>query len=648
MFIYLNRIVIHSSRKYTCIRGKNMIGNKVVVRLLIAAVTALLVIVPASAFSIDSKLSLNSQSVASEKQEISPAFDPPSSFDLRDVGGIDYVTSVKSQTGGTCWTHGVMAAIEGNLLMTGNWAATGHTEEPNLAEYHLDWWNGFNTFNNDDHPGNGLQVHNGGDYRIASAYITRGEGAVYSPDANDNTEYDDNWYSSAPARYDSSYEIFYPNDIEWFVAGSDLSNINTIKQILMTNGVMGTCIDYETGFIHNYGTYFSFYQPPTSPTDPNHAVAIVGWDDNKVTQAPLPGAWICKNSWGSGWGPEGGYFWVSFYDKWCGQHPEMGAVSFQDVVLNPYNYTYYYDYHGWRDTLTDVSEAFNKFMTNGEEALRAVSFYTSQDDVDYTVKVYDDFEGGTLLNERATVSGTIVYEGYHTVTLPSAVAFGAEDDFYVDVKLYSGGQAIDRTSEVPVLLGGQDQRTIVISAANADESYYLSGSTWLDLYEYSFSDPSWDHTANFCIKGFTTGWVPLYSDLECEGSLSWPSVKVGTTVMGNFTVQNVGEPNSELNWEITEWPSWGDWTFTPQSGTGLTPEEGAITILVHVVAPSEKNEFNGTVKVVNINNPADVEEISVYMKTPLEISSMKSSSLTLLQSVLQRFPALENMVRMLE
>ena len=108
-------------------------------------------------------------------------------------------------------------------------------------------------------------------------------------------------------------------------------------------------------------------------------------------------------------------------------------------------------------------------------------------------------------------------------------------------------------------------------------------------------------------------------DLDCSGSLSWTNIEPGATVNGMFQIQNVGDTGSLLNWTInTSSISWGTWSFTPESGENLTPEDGQITVHVSVIAPNEKNsEFEGYIRVENQNDSNDFDVIPVYLKTPL-------------------------------
>ena len=416
----------------------------------------------------------------------------PPAFDLRDVNGRSYVTAIKSQQGGTCWTHGTMAAIESNLLMTRAWEYHGETDEPDLAEYHLDWWNGFNQFYNGDlNPptGNGLIVHEGGDYRVAAAYLSCGEGAVRDIDGQS--------FNSPPLRYSPSYHRYYVRDIEWFIAGLAFANFPVIKQRLMQHGALGTCLFSDNTFYENN----CHYQPLRDTNDPNHAVAIIGWDDAKITQHYNPGAWLVKNSWGSGWG-NNGCFWISYYDKHAVKHPEMGAVSFFNVVPMFYHHIYYHDYHGWRATLENTPEVFNAFTALERENLIAVSFYTTTDSVTYTVQIYGQYSGGQLLQPLSTQSGLIVHHGFHTLDLGHPVELPAGAPFYVYLSLSDGCQAFDRTSEVPVLLGASYRGTIVASSALPNQSFYRQNSQWKDLYYLNLT-PWPNHTANFCVKALT-------------------------------------------------------------------------------------------------------------------------------------------------
>ena len=94
---------------------------------------------------------------------------------------------------------------------------------------------------------------------------------------------------------------------------------------------------------------------------------------------------------------------------------------------------------------------------------------------------------------------------------------------------------------------------------------------------------------------------------------------------------------SLLDWEIESYPDWGTWTFAPDGGVGLTPEDGALTVDVEVVAPADpETEFEGEIVLVNSDDPTDTCTIDVALATPVSQSLIHQ----FLDIVAQRFPIL--------
>jgi hypothetical protein len=135
---------------------------------------------------------------------------------------------------------------------------------------------------------------------------------------------------------------------------------------------------------------------------------------------------------------------------------------------------------------------------------------------------------------------------------------------------------------------------------------------------------------------------PDIPDLDCTGSLSWTDVDPGATVTGTFQVQNIGDTGSLLNWTInTSLLSWGTWLFSPASGTGLTPEDGTVDVIVTVIAPDEaESEFEGYIRVENQQDSTDFNVIPVSLVTPTQQQSAPWTPSQGLLPMIQHHPIL--------
>jgi len=226
------------------------------------------------------------------------------------------------------------------------------------------------------------------------------------------------------------------------------------------------------------------------------------------------------------------------------------------------------------------------------------------------ISEYGHFSVDGSLEDIEAIKSQIMQNGPVCANMEVTEAFGDWGWSNHDPDDYYPHNDRNNINHCVMILGWKDDPSI------GHRGYWICKNSWGLYFGYDgFFNIEY---GSLNIDSSVITWVSLYPTyLNCEGSLSWQA-KRGATVKGSFTVGNgnMGEPSSKLEWEVADYPDWGEWTFTPKNGDGLTSEDGPFTVEISVVVPNEEQNFSGNITVINKGLTSDYEKIPVSLVTP--------------------------------
>jgi C1A family cysteine protease len=398
----------------------------------------------------------------------------PATYDLRTTGKL---TDVRDQGGscGSCWTFGSYASLE-SILKPG--------ESRNFSEQDLNANHGFT-----------WAECEGGNSWISAAYLARWSGPFNEPEV----PYP---YSSAAT---PTTPVKHIQRIQWAPErGTAYTSNDDIKYLVTNYGA--TAFSYRHDNAYYNATNKAYYYTGVGAS--NHMVAVVGWNDNYPaanfnSAPPGNGAFIVKNSWGTGWG-DSGYFYMSYYDTSFG---EVTSFNGAESTAN-YRGIYQYDPLGWVSGLgytTNWHEIWgaNIFTAASTEEIGAIGTYATDPNTQITAYVYTDVTAGnpTSGTLAATKVYTAPYSGYYTIKLDTPVAMTQGQRFSVVIQYYNTNNPSTQKWLLPFEY--RDASYSAGATSNTGESFYkqFSGNTWSDFYTWSGGT----YYPNCCIKAYVGG-----------------------------------------------------------------------------------------------------------------------------------------------
>ena len=429
----------------------------------------------------------------------------PAKWDARDQG---WVSPAKNQQAtGTCWAFAPLATIETQLLRTGR--GLYDLSERNMVNLH--GWSE-------------MDGEYGGVDDMAAAYLLRWAGPVAeSNDVFGVVAQKSDWTHDSP----QLPPVVRVWDIVWTepLDGTP-EKVAALKAATMEYGAVAVSMYYDTQFVNGYTEAPAYYCPVANSA--NHAVTLVGWDDDFPTNAfktppPDPGAWIVKNSWGPNWGPDDGFIRVSYHDAVFAAR-ESGAIYLPAGAGEDYDAVRGHDREGAIFDASGFGSAVHSdhdlqasvFTAGSGERLDAVGVWTRLFPHFGEILVYTNVtrgaatpvEGGALACRQSI---ELDRAGFTTVPLETPVPLVPGTAFSVIYRQVGTNLSNYVNSDNPGRCH-PDHRTGNSYFGRYDETAGVEGSAWFDGKTIVAQDPdhvdptdvSWAAT----IKAYTRCVIP--------------------------------------------------------------------------------------------------------------------------------------------
>lgn len=450
---------------------------------------------------------------------------------LDELQNVVYLPAIRNQlTYGTCW------AFSGNSLVEINLAKKGlvNADDINLSESHTAYYSGHysvdanNQFDGDDFAANSmLEVFNNGsnysgyvaivgDWKgLAPESINGGAVLDYSLQSIDSIV-----KNGLTSEYGYNYEFAHISGYQILKmpqpqTATYKGEADIVKSAIMEYGAVGVSY-YADGKMNNSDYYIKDNAAYYCYNDevPNHAVSIVGWDDDYSadnfvysdevssygSKPDGDGAWIVRNSWDTRYGHDG-YFYISYYDKTIVESIAI-AIS-AELASNDYDNIYQYDGGAYSASKTiypgyKCANMFTAFSDN--ETLEAVSIEVASSNSSIAVDVYSDIADLSDPTSGQLVDSLVINAqkaGMYKVALSNQLLLSEGD--YFSVVVYP------RTNNSISILDDRAATTFFSWNGNvkakANESYELYDDGWKDRSSNAY----WKNN-NFCIKAYTNNY----------------------------------------------------------------------------------------------------------------------------------------------